>query len=142
MKIRISALLGASVMASLAAFPAMADGITVEDAYARSSNPRAGAAFMIIRNTGAADRLIAARADIARRVELHTHLEENGVMKMREVIAIDLPTDSEVELKRGGLHVMFMGLSDPMEDGERFPLTLVFQSGDEVTIDVPVDLSR
>lgn len=142
MKIRISALLCASAVAGMVAFPAMAGDITVEDAYARSSNPRAGAAFMIIRNHGEADRLVEARADIARRVELHTHLEENGVMKMREVPAIDLPADGSVELKRGGLHVMFMGLLEPMEEGESFPLTLVFESGEDLTIDVPIDLSR
>ncbi|MEM9048404.1 MAG: copper chaperone PCu(A)C [Pseudomonadota bacterium] len=136
-------LLLAGLLTAVFAAPSLAGDIAIDDAYARSSNPKSGAAFMTIRNAGAADRLIEARTDIARNVELHTHIEEDGVMKMREVEGgIELPAQSLVELKRGGLHVMFMGLKAPMEHGDSFPLTLVFESGMEMTIDVPVDLER
>ena len=98
---------------------------------------------MQIANDGAADRLIEARSDIARKVELHTHIFENGVAKMREVEGgIPLPAGETVSLERGGLHVMFMGLTRPMNDGETFPLTLVFESGAELQLDVAVDNAR
>lgn len=136
-------LLASALALSMLSVPALAGDITVEDPYARSSNPRSGAAFMVIRNAGEAERLVAARADIAERVELHTHLMENGIMKMREVEGgIEIPSDGMAHLKRGGLHVMFLGLKAPMEQGQAFPLTLVFESGQEITVEVPVDLER
>lgn len=133
---------------TLAATTALADGITVEDPYARSSSMSAtsGAAFMVLHNdTDQDDTLIAARADgIAEKIELHTHIEdENGVMRMREVEGgIGVPAHGMTHLQRGGLHVMFLGLTDPMEQGESFPLTLVFEHAGEVEITVPVDLER
>ena len=60
--------------------------LNIEEAYARSG-PKSGAVFFMIENTGTTDdRLIGASTDIAKKVELHTHLEDaNGVMKMREI---------------------------------------------------------
>lgn len=139
-------LAGASIALMFGAGAALAN-IEVREPYARSSGPaaKAGAAFMMIENTGdSADRLIGASADIAKRVELHTHVADaNGVMKMREVEGgIELPAGAMVALKRGGLHVMFMGLTGPMVQGESFPLTLTFEQAGEVVIEVPVDLER
>ena len=123
---------------------AMAE-ITVEDPYARSSNQRAGAAFMMIINTGdTADRLIAAESDASMRAELHTHLEDaNGVMRMIEVEdGFEIPAGGSVHLRRGGDHVMFMGLNVPFEQGGTVPLRLIFESGAEISLEVPVDNER
>ncbi|MGG7568108.1 copper chaperone PCu(A)C [Rhodovulum sp. DZ06] len=139
----IRTLLSAAALAALTALPASAE-MMAHDAYARSANGKTGAAFMEIMNKGAADDvLVAARADVSRKVELHTHIFEGGVAKMREVEGgIPVPAGETVKLKRGGLHVMFMGLKAPMNSGESFPLTLVFQSGEEVQVDVTVDNER
>ena len=143
--------LAAALAATLTlAGPVAADetiAIKVTDPYARSSSPQAksGAVFMIILNESAADdRLVAATAPVAERVELHTHIEDgNGVMRMIEVEdGFAVPAGGEHMLKRGGDHVMLMGLTESLEDGESFPLTLVFEQAGEVTIDVPVDLTR
>lgn len=142
-----STLLAAST-AALFALPAFAGSeISIEDAYARASGPHAmaGAAFMIIVNNGDEDdQLIAARSDIAKRVELHTHIAgENGTMQMRKVEGgFTIPAHGEHVLARGGDHVMFMGLTEPMTDGKLFSLTLVFEQAGEITIEVPVDLER
>jgi copper(I)-binding protein len=133
---------------ALAAIPAAAmDGITVKDAYARSSGSMAasGAAFMLIENhTGADDRLIGAASDVAERTELHTHREDDmGVMRMIHVEeGFDLPAGSTLEMRRGGHHVMFLGLSEPFEQGDTVMLTLEFETAGEVTVEVPVDLER
>lgn len=128
--------------ASLAlALPAMAQahGVEIRDPYAISANPRTGAAFMVIDNRGHADRIVGARAPVSDRIELHTHVMENGVAKMIEVEGgIVLPEKSVVTLERGGLHVMFMGLRAPLKEGETFPLTLVLEEGGEITVEVPV----
>ena len=132
----------------LLAGPAFADGtMSVENAYARSSGMGAisGAAFMVLTNTGAEDdRLVAARADVAERVEIHTHIEDaNGVMRMVEVEdGIAVAAGESHALKRGGDHIMFMGLKAPFVDGETFPVTLVFERAGEVVVDITVDLDR
>jgi copper(I)-binding protein len=138
-----STLFGAIAAVSFA-LPAFAD-IVVDDQYARSSNAMAGAAFMVIKNTGdAPDHLLSATSDAAQRVELHTHIEdENGVMRMTHVEeGFMLPAGGEIVLQRGGKHVMFMGLNAPFEQGELVTVTLVFETAGEVTVEIPVDLER
>ena len=135
--------LSAALAAALIAAPALAGDIKVEDAYARSSNQKVGGAFMVISNgSDGADALVEARADISRKVELHTHIMEDGVARMREVPRIEIPAKGKTLLQRGGYHVMFMGLTQEMKQGESFPLTLVFESGEEVVVDVTIDHER
>ena len=123
------------------------DGLMINDPYARSSSPMAksGAAFMEITNHGAeADRLVAATSPIAERVELHTHIEDGeGIMRMVEIEdGFEIPAGETVHLKRGGMHVMFMGLAGPMEQGDTVDLTLIFENAGEMQVEVPVDLER
>lgn len=125
--------------------PLFAADITVDDAYARAANTRAGAAFLVIHNTGdEPDRLVEVRADVAQRVELHTHKDNGeGVMRMMHVPeGFEIPAGGEHALERGGDHVMFMGLTAPFEQGDTIPLTLVFEQAGEITVDVPIDLER
>jgi len=128
------------------AAPAMAQEIHVLDTYARSASPMAktGAAFMLIENIGdAPDRLISVKSPAAKKVELHTHKDMNGVMKMMHVEeGFELGAGETLFLQRGGNHVMFMGLTEPFEQGKTIPLTLVFEQSGEITLDIPVDLER
>ena len=139
-------ILAAATAALFAAVPALAD-IIIEDAYARSASPvaKAGAAFMVIRNDGdQPDRLIGAISDAAARVELHTHIDaSDGVMQMREVEGgFSIPADGAHSLKRGGDHVMFMGLKDSWAQGDRIPVTLTFENAGDITLEIEVDLER
>lgn len=138
----------ATVAAVTLATAALAESvIVVDDAYARSSgmSAKAGAAFMMLKNTGNSDdRLISAQSDVAARVELHTHkIDENGVAKMEEVEeGFAIPAGEVHMLQRGGDHVMFMGLKQPFEQGATIPVTLVFEQAGEVVVEIPVDLER
>ena len=120
--------------------------LLIEDGYVISAMPDAptGAAFMLITNRGdAPDRLVAAEGDAAARIELHTHVLENGVARMVELEdGIELPPGETVALARGGLHVMLMGLTGPLEDGAEVPLTLVFEKAGPVAVVLPVDRAR
>lgn len=133
--------LGLAGLAS-AAEPVRKDGLEFADPWARASAPKQanGAAFLTIRNTGTtADRIVAAKAAVSRKVELHTHeIDAQGVARMREIPAIELPEKSTVKLEPGGLHVMFIGLDKPLEPGKRFPLTLVLEKAGEVQLEVDV----
>ncbi len=119
---------------------ALAGNIEIENPWARASAgmAKAGAAFMDIKNIGAADRVIGASADVSESVELHTHIKDGDVMKMRRVDVIDVPANGMAHLAPGGLHFMFMGLTAPLEEGETFPLTLTFEKAGDVTVEVEV----
>ncbi len=116
--------------------------LVIDSAFAPPSigAARAGAAYFVVRNTGAEpDRLIDVRTDISARTELHTHTHESGIMRMRKVDGgIVVGAGETVTLAPGGLHVMLMGLSSPLEAQSSFPLTLVFERSGEVTLDVTV----
>ena len=132
--------------AALFATSAMAE-ITIEDPYFRTASPMAksGAAFMTIHNSGAEDdRLIAAASDAAMRIELHTHKDlGDGVMQMMEVEdGFAIPASGSHALARGGDHVMFMGLTGQPAQGETVTLTLTFEQAGDITLDIPVDLTR
>ncbi len=147
MSLKTTLFAAATAALTLAGAAVADESIAVEDAYIRSSTPtsQTGAAFMVLNNQGAGDdRLIGARSDRAERVELHTHHEDaNGVMKMMEVEeGFPVPAGQSHALQRGGDHVMFMGLTQPLEQGETVPLTLIFEKAGEIAIDVPVDLER
>jgi periplasmic copper chaperone A len=133
----------------LAAMPLAADdGVRVENPFALTSGPGAmsGAVFFEIVNQSAteSDRLVSAASDVAQRVELHTHLiDVNGVARMVEVkdgFAV-APGETHV-LQRGSDHVMLMGLTRPLSDGDTFELRLVFEREGEIVIEVPVNLNR
>ena len=129
------------------ALPALACELEAHDPYARASHMMAqsGAAFMELRNTGSSDcHVTAARSDIAERVELHTHIEdEHGVMRMVEVEeGFVIPAGESHMLMRGGDHVMFLGLREGMHQGDEVAVTLVLTDGATLELMVPVDMER
>lgn len=141
-------ILGAALLASLAFSPAaMAQEFALKDAYARSSTPSAksGAAFFHLMNLGDQDdRLIGAAADFAPKVELHSHTQDsNGVMRMGQIEGgVAIPAGGMHAFKRGGDHLMLMGLSAPLVQGDTLSVTLVFEKAGEVVVQIPVDHER
>jgi len=127
--------------AGRAAAPGPSGSVRVENAWIRAV-PRAGgntAAYAILTNTGSSpDRLLEARSDSAARVELHTHVMDAGVARMRRVEAIELPEGKSVELRPGGLHIMFLDLTRPLNAGDKVELRLFFEKAGEIKLVVPV----
>lgn len=119
---------------------ASAPGIEIEGGFLRASPGMAptGAGFMTIRSTGAADRLVGFHTPACTRPELHTHIDDNGIMRMRQVPAIEVPAGGMAELKSGGLHLMLIDLVAPLTEGDVVPVTLVFEQAGEVTVQMPV----
>lgn len=120
------------------------EGLTIRDAYVRSTNPKTAAAFMVVENHGAADcRLTGVSSDAAEMVELHTHAEVDGVMKMQKVEGgIAIPAGTEHALARGGDHVMLMGLTKPLAQGDTVALTLDFGDCGTRPIEAALDNDR
>ena len=94
------------------------------------------AGFMTLENKGADTRLVSASSPISPRIEIHTHLEEDGVMKMRRIEGIDLAKGQRVELRPGSFHLMMFDTVIPEGDVDA-PLTLSYADGTEVTMIVP-----
>ena len=119
-----------------------AAGIDIDDAWARETvtGMSMGGVFMEIENDGTQeDRLIGGSSPVSNKIEVHTHVNDNGVMRMREVAGgLVLPVDQKVELKPGGYHIMLMGLKKPLTAGETFPLTLKFKHAPAKNITVKV----
>ena len=57
------------------------------------------------------------------------------MMGMAPVSSIDLPAGEQVNLEPGGYHIMLFDLAKPIEEGESVPVTLSFESGDDITVD-------
>ena len=86
------------------------------------------------------DTLVGASTDVAERVELHESvIDDDGSARMVELEdGIDVAAGEGVVLERGGLHVMLMGLETELAEGDRSELTLEYERGGEVTVDVDV----
>ncbi len=137
----MAALLCALVPALAGAHGAQLGAIEIGHPWARATAPGqgAGGGFLKLQNGGAGDRLLGASAAVAERVEMHSMTMEGDVMRMRQLDAIDLPAGQTVALQPGGLHLMFMGLKQPLAAGSRFPMKLRFEKAGEVTVDVKVE---
>jgi len=118
-----------------------AGGLQIGNPWARATPKGAtvGAGYLTITNTGSGlDRLVGGSAAPASRVEVHTTVEEKGVARMRQIPALDIKPGETVELKPGGMHVMFMGLKQPLKQGQKLKGTLVFEKAGTVEIEFTV----
>ena len=113
--------------------------IKLENAWARESPPlvTTGAAYLkIISVSDQADRILGISGAVAKTIEIHTHLTENGMTKMRPVEALDVAATETTILEPGGLHVMLIGLKAPLKKGDVFPLTFKFEHAGEISVNV------
>lgn len=117
-----------------------ADSVNVTDPYVRMMPPgaKSTAAFMVLKNAGDKDvRLAKAESTVAKKVELHTHINDGGMMKMRQVDGIDVKAKGETALRPGSYHIM---LIDPsaMKEGDKVAITLGFEDGSSKKIEATV----
>ncbi len=112
--------------------------ITIGHPWARGTGT-VGAGYLKLDNKGAADKLVSASSDVSKSVELHSHVDDKGVMRMRKVDTIEVPASGVTELKPGGFHVMFIGLKQPLKDDTLFPVTLKFEKAGEVKVEFKVE---
>jgi periplasmic copper chaperone A len=93
-----------------------------------------------ITNTGREpDRLIGGSFALASEVEVHEMAMADNVMKMRRLAdGLEIKPGRSVELKPGGYHLMFMGLSAAPKAGQPVKGTLVFQKAGTVEVEFRV----
>ncbi len=153
----LALLLVAAACTQAPAAPVSQSGLSAQNVWARAakmmgSMPMEGdtqqmqhggansAVYMVLANKGAAaDRLVAAQADVAKSVEIHETKMEGDMMRMQPVEGgIEVPAGGQVELKPGGYHVMLIGLTRDLNPGDKFPVTLQFASGATLQVEAEV----
>ena len=116
--------------------------IVVERPWARATpaGARSGVVYVTLINNGSAgDSLLSAATPVADQVQFHSATEENGVSRMREMRTVDVTPGARVAFSPGGLHIMMVGLKQPLKEGQTFPLTLNFEKAGKIDVTVPVE---
>jgi copper(I)-binding protein len=135
---RASALAGAMAFAIGMASAETVGVIAVENAWSRAvpDGATVGVGYLTIRNEGdEADRLVSASAALAGETEIHQTTMEGGVMRMRPVPGgVSVPAKSTVMLEPSGYHLMLMGLTRPLKEGDTFPTKLTFEHAGSVEV--------
>lgn len=124
-------------------------GLEIKHIYATATAPGQphGAVFIkqVKNKAGTSDRLVGGKAAVSKSVEVHQMVMDQNVMKMREIPGIEIPAKGHVSMDRGakeGYHLMLMNLTRPLADGERFPMTLIFQQAGALEVEVEVVKAR
>lgn len=129
---------------------AFAHGFTIGDIeighpFARATPHGAvtGAAYLKLTNRGdTADRLVSASGEVARQIEIHESNIEQSIVSMRPVAdGIHIAAGETVELVPGGYHLMLIGLSRPLAEGEKVPVTLTFEKAGEIEVELAIEAS-
>ena len=132
------------VMSGLSGTANASDVFSFSDMQIRATVPgmKTSAAYVEITNNGALDdRLIAAQAAIAQRVEIHSMEMDGGVMRMRAVDGgLVIAAGDSVTLAPGGLHIMLMGLNTDLRAGSQHEIMLVFEKAGQVTLTATAQL--
>lgn len=93
------------------------------------------AAFLVVRNDGgSSDRLTSVTSPLSDDVTIH----ETKNQAMRMVSSFDVPAGGELDLERGGNHIMFMKLKQQPKQGETVSVRLHFEKAGPIEVDLPV----
>lgn len=130
------ALAGAIAAADGIAAAETKGAIAVEDAWSRAvpAGTTVAVGYLTVRNEGdEPDRLVSASTPLAAETEIHQTTMTDGVMRMRPVPdGVPVPAKSVVKLEPNSYHLMLMGLTGPLKDGDVFPAKLTFERGGSV----------
>jgi periplasmic copper chaperone A len=117
--------------------------LVIHHPWTRATPPGAAVAggYAEITNTGStADKLLSASFEAANTAEIHEMSMQGDVMKMALLPGgLDIPAGSSVALKPGSSHMMFMGLSRQIKQGEKIKGTLVFEKAGTIAVDFAVE---
>ena len=117
----------------------MAPGsIAVDEPWARATLPGAtiGAGYVTVTSEGRNDdRLVRVEVEVADRVELHETTIEGGVVRMRYLPdGVVIPGGGTVELRPDGLHMMLIGLKQPLKAPGLFFGSMHFEKAGKVDV--------
>lgn len=117
------------------------DLLVAEDAHMMTLPPgqTVGAVYLALSNSSEQDLVLNhIDAPVAGVAEVHRHLYEDGVMRMRQVHHLTVPAKSTLVFEPGGYHIMLMEVADVPPSGDSFAMRLEFSHGEALTVDVEV----
>lgn len=110
--------------------------LTVSGAFMPQPVGDMAAGFLTVENGGgSADKLTSVTSTISDDVTIHRTQNR----KMREVTSFEIPAGGELDLERGGSHIMFMALKQRPEQGEVVSVELHFEKSDTIKVELPVE---
>lgn len=115
--------------------------IVIDHPWARATpgGAKTGAAYATLINNGhSGDRLLSATTPLAEKIQFHSVSEENGVVRMREMHTVEIAPGAKVSFSPGGMHIMLVGLKQPLKEGQTLPLTFIFEKAGKIDVMVPV----
>jgi periplasmic copper chaperone A len=117
--------------------------IQVEEVWGRPSPMTAtvGVFYMKVKNSGGgADKLLSAKSDACKVIELHETIMEGDIMSMRPVEGgfVGIPAGEMVEFKTGGLHLMCVEMQVDFTPGAAIPLILEFESSGTIQVEAEI----
>jgi copper(I)-binding protein len=109
--------------------------LTVSGAFMPQPVGDMAAGFLTVENDGDdEDRLTSITSTLSDDVTIH----ETTNQKMREVKSFDIPAGGELDLERGGNHIMFMALKQQPKQGDTVSIELHFEKSDPIKVELPV----
>ncbi len=130
--------LAAALLVSSSSYAAgSAEGIEISGAWTRATAPGQNQAGVDITITSKqAATLVGVSSPVAKTAELHSMVTEGGMMRMREVKAIELPAGKRMNLSESGYHLMLNELNAPLKEGDSVPLTLSIKVGKQEVVEI------
>lgn len=122
-------------------FAGLLTALEFDDGFVRGLPPgqKNTAAFFTITNPDAkAWTIVRVTTSVAEHVEIHRHEHKNGMMAMREVDALTVEPQSSLQFAPGGLHLMLIGLQQPLREDDRVTLQFYSAAGESVSTEFPV----
>lgn len=103
--------------------------ITITNARLRANiGERPSAGYFELQNHGAADKLMRAKSEAFDHIELHTHIKDGEIMRMRQMENIALGANSKTSFKPHGYHLMLFKPKTALKKGDTVEITLEFQN--------------
>jgi copper(I)-binding protein len=117
--------------------------LTVQSPWSRPAQAGMnGVGFMTILNTGSKPvALTGVETALAGKAELHLSSMAGGVMTMRRQDRIEIAPGGKLSLAPGGYHLMLLGLKQPLKAGQKAPITLIFDNGRRMAVEMTVQLA-
>ena len=118
-----------------------ASSIKIENTWSPEAPPvvKVMAGYMTINNLSNKDiKVKSAKSSLFNKVEIHLTQLKNGMMNMVKQKNLNIKAKSHVKLKPGGLHMMLMGKLKPITKGSVIPVTLTFDNGEIININLKV----
>ena len=114
--------------------------VELVDGYARATAPgqKVAAAYVWLQNPGETRQLVRVASERAGAMEIHGHRQREGVWQMYPIQRLEISAGSDLKMASGGIHLMLFRLVSPLAEGERLPVTLIFDDDSQVSAELPI----